>query len=283
MTTGNSASDYEDRTTQATLAVMIEIGQALGSFRDAYVVIGGSVPWLLFRQSDPLHVGTMDVDLCLDAEALGGGRYATLVEALAKSGFERNPSKMRPFQLRRVVPIDEGPPVTVMVDLLMPRAAKFTKNRPRLVEGLRVIEADGAALALLDAVEVPLSGAMPDGRQNLVRMRVASVPALLVMKGYALVGRDKKKDAYDIYFVVRQYEGGPTALAKACRHLLSIAEAAQAFQHIAEKFVTRDAFGPQTVRAFIGESGAGGGLTPDQVQTDAFEQLDLLIRALGLR
>ena len=45
-------SDYDDRTTRAVKAVLLEIGQLLGSFRGKFVVIGGAVPWL---QLPPRH------------------------------------------------------------------------------------------------------------------------------------------------------------------------------------------------------------------------------------
>jgi len=46
-----SASDYDDRTTTAVKAVLIEMGQILGSFRGKFAVIGGAVPWLLLRMT----------------------------------------------------------------------------------------------------------------------------------------------------------------------------------------------------------------------------------------
>ena len=52
---------------------------------------------------------------------------------------------------------------------------------------------------------------MPDGRPNRVELLVATISALLVMKGYALDGRDKAKDAYDIYFCIRSFPGGREA------------------------------------------------------------------------
>jgi hypothetical protein len=64
-----SASDYDDRTTAAVKAVLLEIGQILGSFKGKFAVIGGSVPWLLLESDDMPHVGTLDLDLSLDAEA----------------------------------------------------------------------------------------------------------------------------------------------------------------------------------------------------------------------
>jgi len=35
-----------------------------------------------------------------------------------------------------------------------------------------------------------------------VEIAVCSIPALLAMKGYALLGRNKEKDAYDVYYCI---------------------------------------------------------------------------------
>jgi hypothetical protein len=81
-----SANQYDDRTTAAVKSVLVEIGQILGSFQGKYAVIGGAVPWLLLDNLEMPHVGTIDVDLSLDAEALGDGEYVRLVEALMSNG-----------------------------------------------------------------------------------------------------------------------------------------------------------------------------------------------------
>jgi len=70
------ASDYDQRTTAAVKSVLIEIDQVLGSFRGKFAVIGGTVPWLLLDNEEMPHVGSMDVDLGLDAGALGDGEPA---------------------------------------------------------------------------------------------------------------------------------------------------------------------------------------------------------------
>ena len=95
-----SASEYDDRTTAAVKSVLIEIGQILGAFKGKFAVIGGAVPWLLLSNEDMPHVGTLDVDLGLDAEALGDGEYARLVEALMAHGYEQR-KELRRFQLVR--------------------------------------------------------------------------------------------------------------------------------------------------------------------------------------
>ena len=66
-----SASDYDERTTVAVKSVLVEIGQILGSYKGKFAVIGGAVPWLPLGEADMPHVGTIDVDPSLDAEALG--------------------------------------------------------------------------------------------------------------------------------------------------------------------------------------------------------------------
>ena len=134
-----TAQDYEDRGVHAMHAVLIELGQILGPYRGAVVVVGGAVPYLLLRGAEPPHVGTLDVDLDLDPERLAEGAYAEFVETLKRAGYRRDVEGLKPFQLQRAVDLgDDGDPVTVLVDLLMPRDAKTRRNRPPLIAGLRV-------------------------------------------------------------------------------------------------------------------------------------------------
>ena len=278
-----SAADYDDRTTAAVKAVLMEIGQILGSFRGKFAVIGGAVPWLLLGNEDMPHVGTVDVDLSLDAEALGEGEYATLVEALMGHGYQQR-KELRRFQLVRQVAADDGgAPIDVIVDFLMPRDADIVKNVPPLISEFAVQRADGADLALRFYQMVAISGAMPAGGTNRVEVAVCSIPALLAMKGHALQGRYKQKDAYDIYYCVRNYPDGIDALAEACRPLLDHASGARGYRAIAEKFDIAEGFGPTCVRRFVEDTRILGDRTADQWQQDAFGQVDAWLRALGLR
>jgi hypothetical protein len=278
-----SAADYDDRTTAAVKAVLVEVGQILGSFRGKFAVVGGAVPWLLLGNEDMPHVGTLDVDLSLDAEALGDGEYTTLIEALREHGYEQR-AELRRFQLVRQVPaVDGGAPIDIIVDFLMPRDAEIVKNVPPLISDFAVQRADGADLALRFYQMVAIAGPMPGGGTNRVEIAVCSIPALLAMKGHALNGRHKQKDAYDIYYCVRNYPEGSEALAEVCRPLLEHDSGARGFGFIADKFDVVEGYGPTSVRQFVEETDILGDRTADQWQQDAFGQVDAWLRALGMR
>jgi len=141
------ANGYDDRTTTAVKSVLVEIGQILGSFQGKFAVIGGAVPWLLLDNHEMPHVGTLDVDLGLDAEALGDGEYALLAGALMKHDCKQS-QDLRKFQLvRSIAAGDGGSPIDVIVDFLMPRDAVIDKNQPPILEHFAVQRADGADLA----------------------------------------------------------------------------------------------------------------------------------------
>lgn len=206
-----------------------------------------------------------------------------LIEELLGHGYSQG-ADLRRFQLVREVPArDAGDPIKVVVDFLMPRDSTLVKNNPPLISNFAVQKADGADLATRFYQMVAISGPMPGGGTNRVEIAVCSIPALLAMKGYAVNGRYKQKDAYDIYYCVRNYADGPEALAQACRPLLAHARGLAGYRFILDKFDTVDGFGPTCVRRFFEETAVLGDRSPEQWQQDAFGQVDAWLRALGLR
>lgn len=229
------------------------------------------------------HVGTIDIDIALDAEALAAeDEYTTLIQSLLDCGYQQR-GDLRRFQLvRQVAPKDGGEPIEVIIDFLMPRDVKLEKNKPPLLENFAVQRADGADLALRYFEIIKLDGEMPGGGRNRVQIAVASIPALLVMKGFAIKQRYKTKDAYDIYYCIRNYGGGVEELAKHCQPLLKEANGRLGYEAIAEKFDAIDGFGPTSVRRFVEDTSILDGRTPDQWQADAHGQVQAWLRAMGL-
>ena len=62
------ASHYGDRENKAVFSVLIELAQILGTQKEQFVLVGGSVPSLLFENAIPEHVGTLDIDLNLNPD-----------------------------------------------------------------------------------------------------------------------------------------------------------------------------------------------------------------------
>lgn len=275
--------NYSRREADAVYSVLIEMGQVLGEFLGEFVVMGGVVPSLLLDNDEMPHIGTTDLDICLDPVALAQCRYVDLVECLLQHRYEQESDNPK-FQLVRTVhPPDGGSSIDVIVDFLMPRNAKIERNRPPHLDNFAVIRASGAELVLLHPQVLSFDGTMPDGTSNQVSISIASIPAFLVTKGFALQQRDKPKDAYDIYYCVRNFCGGPSHLSDACQHMLDHEDVLRAYSYIDSKFATAESYGPRRVGQFLQEHHIMQDRTLQQWERDAFGQVEAWLRKLGIR
>lgn len=242
--------DYEPRQVAAAKRVIVDVMQVLASYEDCLVLVGGWVPDLVIGETDEAHVGSIDVDLALDAAKLNQGRYAEMLKLLLGTGRYRQGEL--DFQFVTEVDLGDGaPPVRVELDFLAPKAVKTGKNKPKRIEDFRVLKADGCGAAFHSPLTLKLSGQMIGGAKNTVSLRVASVPDFLVMKAIALAKRDKPKDAYDICYCLDHYQGGIAELAKAwIPQMQEGSDVAKAFSNLGEKFEAVDSYGPMQVVEF---------------------------------
>ncbi|MGI8603320.1 MAG: nucleotidyl transferase AbiEii/AbiGii toxin family protein [Verrucomicrobiales bacterium] len=241
--------DYTDRQVEAARRVLVDVGQVLGSFRDAIVVVGGWVPDLLFPDADPRHVGSIDVDLALDAVKLGDGRYAELLKLLLDTG--RYDQGDKDFQLVTTVDLGDGEvPVRVEVEFLASSDVKLKKNHPKLVEGFRVLRFPACAAAFEHPESIEFEGQMISGATNTVRLQVASLPDFIIMKAHALAGRDKPKDVYDLCYCLDEYPDAIGAVAGEWRSRREAPLVAASIEILREKFKAVDHYGPQQLAIF---------------------------------
>jgi Nucleotidyl transferase AbiEii toxin, Type IV TA system len=241
--------DYSSREVEAAHRVLIDIGQVLASFTDCLVLIGGWVPDLLLPKAEEAHVGSIDVDLALDAKKLGDGRYADLLKLLLETRRYRPGQKQ--FQLVVDVDLKDGEkPVQVDLEFLAPKDVKLQKHRPKLIKNFRVLQADGCAAAFRDPISKSLSGQNVQGASNTVHLRIASLPDFLVMKAYAIGGREKPKDSYDFCYCLEHVEDGMESIASEWKKRKGEADITKAIGILKEKFTSVDAFGPQQVVEF---------------------------------
>jgi hypothetical protein len=241
--------DYSDRQVEAARRVLVDLGQVLAAFADCMVVVGGWTPDLLMPEAEEPHVGSIDVDLALDATKLSEGRYAELLKLLLDTRRYRPGEK--DFQLIVAVDLEDGDkPVQVEVEFLAPKEVKLKKNKPKLLPDFRVLRADGCGVAFHAPVALKLDGRNVRGATNKVRLRVVSLPDFLVMKAYALGGRDKPKDAYDLCYCLANVPEGMEALAMDWKARAKEKEVTKAVEILREKFATVESFGPQQLVEF---------------------------------
>lgn len=269
--------EYSPRQVQAAHRVLVDIGQVLASFADSLVVVGGWVPDLLLTEAEEEHVGSIDVDLALDAAKLNEGRYAELLKLLLDT--RRYTPGEKDFQLVVHVDLkDAERPVQVEVEFLAPKDVKLSKNKPKLLANFRVLQTEACGVAFHAPVELPISGQSVRGAENTVHLRVASLSDFLVMKAHAIAGRDKPKDSYDLCYCLQNNPDGPQAFAAAWKQRLADKNVAKAVAILREKFASVKAFGPQQVVEFLNA-------TSDEERAiqarRAFELVQQFLRLIG--
>jgi hypothetical protein len=212
--------------------VLLDALDALGTHRDAIVLVGAQAVYLRVGEAD-LAVApfTTDGDLAIDPAVLA--EIPPLEMALMAAGFfPKTKDSVGVWITKR--PTSQSPDTEVAIDLLVPasvspgtgrRAARLPghdSRAARIVKGLdgAIVDADVMRLAALEAT---------DGRTFDVR--IAGPAALLVAKVHKIserhgTDRQSDKDALDILRLLRGT--GTDDLAQRYERLLADARSAEA-------------------------------------------------------
>jgi hypothetical protein len=166
------------------------------------------------------HVGTTDVDLVVDLEAIAEtDAYRTLEQNLKKLGLERGKNEDGRAQHFRWTRTKDGAS-TATVELLCPapedeEAGKVRSLKEDGERGLSAIGIPGAHLVFEDFEEVEITADLLDGRgKATVVVRVVGVVAYVVLKSLAYEGRWEPKDAYDLVFTLLNHADGPEEIGR---------------------------------------------------------------------
>jgi hypothetical protein len=270
--------DYPDDEVNVSLSVLVELITILGDFQNAIVIVGGWVPYFHFREAEPAHTGSLDIDLALDMQMISDENYRTILDLLTANGYAQ--SSAQPFIFYRTVKAEGGADVVVEVDLL---AAEYggtnASHRTQQIQDVKARKARGCDLVFADAIATRVRQRMPDGAVNEVTVRIAGVVPFMVMKGMALWSRRKEKDAYDIYFTLGQYRAGIGDLVDAFRSHLSNGLVREGLAKMMAKFQTMDSPGPVWAAAFLDVT------DPEErtrIQRDAFELAKAFLDGVGI-
>jgi hypothetical protein len=270
-------TDYSQLATEAAKTVMLEIVRVLGEYKDQMAIIGGWVPELLMADAEPKHVGSIDVDIALNHHAIDNDVYRTISDHLKRSGYEEGD---HPYKFFRTVTVG-GEDVTVEVDFLAGEYGGVGKGRRhQRVQDLKARKARGCDLVFEMTEQVRIEGHLPSGAKDAARVKVAGVVPFLVMKGMALADRIKEKDAWDVWFCLRNYPGGTKAIAELFAPHIDHGLVREGLNHIAEKFGSTEHVGPEWVADF---DELEPGEARDIRVREAFELAGDVLQRLGIR
>lgn len=273
---GISKEQYDPRLIKAANSVLLEIGHLLQIYSDGFVVIGGSVPGLILRNQQEPHIGSIDVDIALDQHKIPETDYRTIKSLLVERGYS---PEEQPFTFSRDILI-EGSPIKVKVDFLAGEyGGTGEKRRTQRVQDLKPRKARACDLAFIQTIPIQITGELPNGAKDQVIVQVASIVPFLMMKAQALNGRMKEKDAYDIYYCMRNYPGGHRALVSAFKSFPPNKLVDEGLRILKEKFASPEHVGPVFITDFLAESDLE---TQKRIQRDAYERVSVLLESLGI-
>lgn len=250
--------DYSPEELHLVRSTCLTVATVLGDLmEESTTIVGGLVPALLIDQENlpegvEPHPGTADLDLALQLVVLEGERYETMAERLRRAGFgpDRNHRGNLAVQRWRA---EVAPGREVRIDFLIPPVENSDPRRIfNLTSGFGAIVTPGLELAFVDRFLQRVEGRTLRGAHLSRDLWVCGPAALVVLKALACRGRDKPKDAFDLYYLIRNYGRGPADVA---RRFVSLGigthpAGAKGLQILREDFARPGGIGPQQVARF---------------------------------
>lgn len=250
---------YEYRSEQVGLVrqTCLYVATKLGDLLDNIVVVGGLVPSLLIpkeslSETEDAHIGTMDLDLGLALALLNAHRYEDLTLRLRRAGFEPdvNEAGNPTFQCWKIEPSAD---LKITVDFVIaPSLDDDEGGKLRHIEkDFAAVITPGIQLAFKDRRKIILKGNTLLGEKANREIWVCGPGAFLVLKALAFNNRGENKDAYDLYYVIRNYGSDIEEVYKYLKPLLDEQDTQQALQILQRDFSDPDGIGPRRVAEFL--------------------------------
>jgi hypothetical protein len=253
----SSASDYAKENVERVRQTALYVATKLGDLLDHLVVVGGLVPSLLIPdeslpETEDVHVGTMDLDLGLSLALLDTKRYEDLKIRLQRANFkpDENDDGNPTLQRWQISPADG---LKVTVDFLIPPSLETDRGGDlrHIEHDLAAVITPGLRLAFQDKQKISLHGLTLLGEKASREIWVCGPAAFVILKALAFDQRGENKDAYDLYFLIRNYGAG---VGDICSHfvpLLKEAETKKALEILNRDFSEPGLVGPSRVAQFL--------------------------------
>jgi hypothetical protein len=233
----------------------------VGAWGPRLILFGGLAPrYIVEVVPDGIapHTGTTDLDMVIGVAIAGkdDAVYTKLQQELRNADFKPSPERSYEWQ-RRV----DG--IRVVMEFFCPveqggQPGQLKRN-PTGSVGSRIsaFQLKGAEIAGADCSLRTLTGAILDhGGHREVEIHVVNILPFLVLKTFALVTRDKEKDAYDIVWTLNAFGSqGPVSAADAAVEspIVNDPLVAEAVELLDQRFSDIEAQGPSNyARFFVG-------------------------------
>jgi hypothetical protein len=260
-----TADGYTPEHVALVRSTCLYVATILGDLMNEIVVVGGLVPSLIIDQEEieegsDRHVGTLDLDVGLSLAVLEEQLYTEISKRLKQVNFTPDQNELgHKTRQRWILPVGQS---NVTVDfLIQPSRAEDQGGR------IRDIEADFAAL-ITPGLELAFRAATRD-------ITACGPGAYVVLKALAFRKRGENKDAYDLYYVIRNYGSSIDDVVRHLRPLLETTETKEALKVLEEDFGQHDSTGPIRVATFITRG------PDDDIQADVVGFVQRLLRQVS--
>ncbi len=200
-----TSSEYDPRHAALAERAFLTVWSTLSSWHTDLVLVGGLVPKYLCgdltqHRSLP-RPATLDIDLGI-ALATDSGQYGNLFWELNGQGFKT--SAKHPPRLEKT--IGDFP---VYVDFLVEHPPRTSGSAQ--LEDITASIMPGVNRALATARAIEVTGVDLHGAYQKLTARVCEAGPFLALKLRAFGDRQQPKDAFDILYTLRHYDGGTAA------------------------------------------------------------------------
>jgi hypothetical protein len=251
------AADYSKEQIQRVKGTCLYLATILEDYMEQAVIVGGLVPSILIDQENlpdgaESHVGTMDLDLGLTLAIFNEKRYQAITERLRSANFSPDVNEHGNLTRQRWKIEHIG---KVTVDFLVP---PFVDNGDGgqikdIEKDFAAVITPGLELAFKDKIKITLDGNTIFGENAKRNVYVCGPGAFVVLKALAFRNRGENKDAYDLYYHIRNFGSGVEDIAAALNSLSNEKETKEALRILREDFTGNDSIGAVRVARFLTE------------------------------
>jgi hypothetical protein len=249
------AADYNKEQLQLVKATCLYVATVLGGYMEHAVIVGGLVPSILIDQKNlpdgaDTHVGTMDLDLGLTLAIFDEEKYQAITERLRAAKFSPDVNEQGNLTRQRWKIEKTG---KVTVDFLVPPMSDDDQGGQikDIEKDFAAVITPGLELAFKDKIKITLDDNTIFGENAKRDVYVCGPGAFVILKALAFRKRGENKDAYDLYYHIRNYGRGVEDIVVALKPLSNEKETKEALQILREDFTGIDSVGALRVARFL--------------------------------